>query len=253
MNWRERQGPADLDLYTWPTPNGRKVTIFMAEAELAFNLVPVDISVGRQFEPDYLEINPNGKIPTLVDHAFGPGTDPFPVFESGAILLHLADRTGRFLPQDRRRRSEVMQWLMWQMGGFGPMLGQAHHFRFYAPETIPYAVDRYTREANRIYGVLDRQLARREFVAGDYSIADMAIWPWIPPRKLQGISLGDFPHVARWNELMKARPGVRAGFDTLRNEASADKPTGQAWNNLFGPSSGTPEAPPGPLSTGQNP
>ena len=233
MSWRERHGPADLDLYTWPTPNGRKVTIFLAEAELAYNLVPVDTAAGAQFEPGYAEINPNRKIPALVDHQFPRGEGPFPIFESGAILLHLAERTGRFLPADARRRSETLQWLMWQMGGFGPMLGQAHHFRFYASEQISYCIDRYTREAQRLYGVLDRRLQGREYIVDDFSIADVAIWPWIAPRKLQGVDIQAFPNVARWNEIMKARPGVRAGFDVLREEASAAKPTGRAWNNLF--------------------
>ncbi len=233
MTWRERHGPADLDLYTWPTPNDRKVTIFLAEAGLAYNLVPVDTGTGQQFEADYREINPNGKIPTLVDHSFADG-EPLPVFESGAILLHLAERTGRFLPSDPQRRSEAVQWLMWQVGGFGPMLGQAHHFRFYAPESIGYCVERYSREARRLYGVLGARLAGRDHVVDEFSVADMAIWPWIVPRKLQGITLDGYPHVARWNELMKARPGVRAGFDVLRDKASSAKPTGEAWTNLFG-------------------
>ncbi|NNM72806.1 glutathione S-transferase N-terminal domain-containing protein [Enterovirga aerilata] len=233
MNWREPQGPADLDVYTWPTPNGRKVTILLAEAELPYNLVPVDTAAGVQFEPDYAEINPNRKIPALVDHRFPRGGGAWPIFESGAILLHLAERTGRFLPADARRRSETLQWLMWQASGFGPMLGQAHHFRFYAPEQISYCVERYTREAERLYRVLDRRLEEREYVVDEFSIADIAIWPWIVPRKLQGIDLEAFPNVARWNTTMKARPGVRAGFDVLRDRASAAKPTGRAWSNLF--------------------
>jgi GST-like protein len=224
-------GPADLDFFTWPTPNGRKVAIFLEEAEVAYNLVPVDTAQGDQFDPHYLLLNPNNKIPTIIDHR---GGTPFTVFESGAILLHLAEREGRFLPSDSRSRSECMQWLMWQMGGFGPMLGQAHHFNHYAPERLPYAAERYSKEANRLYGVLDRRLAGREFIIDEYSIVDMAVWPWITPRKLQNVSLDDFPNVAAWNDRMKNRPGVRRGFSLLADAESRKKPTGEAWNRLFG-------------------
>jgi GSH-dependent disulfide-bond oxidoreductase len=222
---------ADLDFYTWPTPNGRKVAIFLEEAEVAYNLIPVNTTKGDQFTSDYLAINPNNKIPTVVDFR---GETPHRVFESGAILLHLADREGRFLPKDVIKRSECIQWLMWQMGGFGPMLGQAHHFNHYAPTKIPYAVERYSSEARRLYRVLDKRLADHEFVVGEYSIVDMAIWPWVPSRRLQGVSLEEFPNVARWNELMKKRPGVRRGFDVLSEVATKQKPTGSEWNLLFG-------------------
>jgi GSH-dependent disulfide-bond oxidoreductase len=227
----EPHGPADLDFFSWPTPNGRKVAIFLEEAEVAYNLVPVDTTKGDQFSPNYLALNPNNKIPTIVDFRQG---EPWTVFESGAILLHLAEREGRFLPSDPRRRSECIQWLMWQMGGFGPMLGQAHHFNYYAPEQITYAVDRYSNEAKRLYRVLDRRLEGREFVVDDYTIVDMAIWPWITPRKLQNIDLNEFPNVAAWNERVKNRPGVRRGFDVLADVSTKVKPTGAAWEQLFG-------------------
>lgn len=232
MTWREPKGAADLDFYTWPTPNGRKVAIFLEEAGVAYNLAPVDTAKGEQFTPDFLAISPNNKIPVIVDHRFAGG--PHAVFESGAILLHLAEREGKFLPANPHRRSVAVQWLMWQMGGFGPMLGQAHHFRYYAKETLPYAVERYSNEAQRLYRVLDRHLAEHEYVADEYSIADMAIWPWITPRKLQGVALEDFPNVARWNDLLKQRPGLRRGFDLLGEAGKPPKPTGDAWERLFG-------------------
>lgn len=224
-------GEADLDFYTWPTPNGRKVAIFLEEAEVTYNLIAVDTTKGAQFDPGYLAINPNNKVPTIVDFR---GGQPHPVFESGAILLHLAEREGKFLPSNSILRSECVQWLMWQMGGFGPMLGQAHHFRYYAPEQIPYAIDRYTNEARRLYRVLDRRLRDREYVVDDYSIADMAIWPWLPSRKLQGVSLEEFPNVARWNAVMKEKPGVRRGFDLLASSVTKKKPAGAEWSHLFG-------------------
>jgi GSH-dependent disulfide-bond oxidoreductase len=224
-------GPADLDFFSWPTPNGRKVAIFLEEAEIAYNLVPVDTTKGDQFSPSYLALNPNNKIPTIVDFRNG---QPWTVFESGAILLHLAEREGRFLPSDPRRRSECIQWLMWQKGGFGPMLGQAHHFNYYAPEKLPYAVERYSNEAERLYRVLDRRLDGREFVVDDYTIVDMAIWPWITPRKLQNIDLVEFPNVAAWNDRIKNRPGVRRGFDVLAEASTKKKPSGAEWEQLFG-------------------
>lgn len=224
-------GEADLDFFTWPTPNGRKVAIFLEETQVAYNLVAVNTTKGDQFAPAYLAINPNNKIPTIVDFR---GAAPQPVFESGAILIHLAEREGRFLPTDPVKRSECIQWLMWQMGGFGPMLGQAHHFNYYTPEKIPYAAERYSNEARRLYRVLDTRLVNREYVVDDFSIVDMAIWPWLPSRKLQGVSLDDFPNVARWNEQMKSRPGVRRGFDLLSDIPTKQKPTGVEWNQLFG-------------------
>ena len=200
-----------IDLHYWTTPNGHKVTLFLEETGLAYRVIPVDIGKGRQFVPEFLAIAPNNRIPAILDHAPADGGEPIPVFESGAILLYLADKVGRFVPGEPRSRAEVLQWLFWQMGGLGPMAGQNHHFRNYAPEKIPYAIDRYVNETNRLYGVLNRRLADRAFVAGgDYSIADMASYPWILP-DTQGQTLDDFPHLRRWHAEIKARPAtVRA-------------------------------------------
>jgi GST-like protein len=208
-----------LDLYYWPTPNGWKITIFLEEAGLDYQVRPVNIGKGEQFQHDFLGISPNNKIPALVD-SDGPEGRPIALFESGAILLYLADKTGRFLPAEPRPRYQVLQWVMFQVGHVGPMLGQAHHFRMYAEEKLQYAIDRYTNEAKRLYTVLDGQLSGNEFVAGEYSIADMMIFPWLVPYKRQGIELEDFPHVRRWFDAMKERPGVRRGIDVgkeLRN------------------------------------
>jgi GST-like protein len=234
QSYKQRRGSADIDFYTAPTPNGRKVAIFLEEAGIDYTLVPVDTTKGDQFLPEYLEINPNNKIPTIVDHAPQWGGEAFPVFESGAILLHLAQKTSQFLSSDPARRQITIQWLMWQMGGFGPMLGQAHHFRLYAKEKIEYCVDRYTNEAKRLYGVLDRRLAGHEFLADEYSIADMATWPWVVHRKVQGIDLAEFPNVSRWNDAIKVRPGVRRGFDLLREKVDQSPITEKAWDTLFG-------------------
>ena len=201
-----------IDLYYWPTPNGWKITVMLEEAGLPYQIIPVNIGRGDQFKPEFLAISPNNRMPAIVDQAPAGGGQPISVFESGAILLYLAEKTGRFLPADVRGRYEVVQWLMWQMANLGPMLGQAHHFRQYAPEPIPYAIDRYTNEANRLYGVMDRRLADREFLAGEYSIADMACWPWIAPYKRQGQSLDEFPNLERWFETMQARAAVQRGF-----------------------------------------
>ena len=200
-----------IDLYYWTTPNGHKVTIFLEEAGLPYAVKPVNISKGEQFAPEFLAISPNNRIPAIVDHDPPDGGTPLPLFESGAILLYLAGKTGTFYPADLRGRCEVAQWLFWQMGGLGPMAGQAHHFRLYAPEKIPYAIDRYTRECGRLYRVLDRRLADRAFVAGDYSIADMACYPWIRPER-QGQVLEDFPNLARWHASIKARPAVQRAY-----------------------------------------
>jgi GST-like protein len=201
-----------LDLYYWPTPNGWKVTIFLEETGLEYRIHPVNIGRGEQFEREFLGISPNNKIPALVD-SDGPEGRPIALFESGAILMYLAEKTGRYLPTDIRRRYQVLQWVMFQVGHVGPMLGQAHHFRAYAQETLQYAIDRYTNEAKRLYLVLDHQLAGNDFVAGEYSIADMMIFPWIVPYKRQGIELDEHPHVRRWFEAMKERPAVRRGID----------------------------------------
>ncbi len=200
-----------MDLYFWPTPNGYKISIMLEECGLAYRIVPVDITKGDQFKPDFLNISPNNKMPALVDHD-GPDNKPISIFESGAILSYLARKAGKFLPQIERGRVEVEQWLMWQMGGLGPMLGQTHHFRNYAPEQIPYAINRYTNEAQRLYGVLDKQLGKRDFIAGDYSIADIASFPWINSWERQGIDLSDYSNVKKWFERVQARPAVQKGL-----------------------------------------
>ena len=205
-----------IDLYYWTTPNGHKITIFLEEADLTYRLIPIDIGKGDQFKPDFLAIAPNNRIPAIVDTEPADGGAPISIFESGAILEYLGDKTGKFLPKDVRARTEVMQWLFWQMAGLGPMAGQNHHFVQYAPERIPYAMDRYVNETNRLYGVLDKRLADRAFVAGDYSIADMAIYPWIVPYKKQMQSLEDFPNLKRWFETIAQRPAVKRAYDLAR-------------------------------------
>ena len=202
-----------IDLHYWPTPNGHKVTMFLEETGLPYTIFPVDIGKGEQFLPDFLAIAPNNRMPAIVDHAPTGGGASISVFESGAILLYLAEKTGKFLSPDPRGRVESLQWLFWQMGGLGPMAGQNHHFSQYAPEKIPYAVDRYVKETNRLYGVLNKRLADRPFVAGDYSIADMASYPWIVPHERQGQNLADFPHLQRWFEAIAARPATMAAYD----------------------------------------
>jgi GST-like protein len=223
-----------IDLYYWTTPNGHKITIFLEEAGLPYRIKPVDISAGAQFEPEFLAISPNNRIPAIVDHEPVGGGAPIAVFESGAILQYLAEKTGRFLPNDVRGRTDVMQWLFWQMAGLGPMLGQNHHFRQYAPERLPYAIERYERETARLYGVLDDRLADREFVAGAYSIADMASYPWIVPHERQGQNLADFPHLRRWFETIRARPAVQRAY--ARAEEINTRPTvsQEARSILFG-------------------
>ena len=209
-----------IDVYSWATPNGHKVHIMLEECGMPYRAHPVNIGTGDQFEPEFLAISPNNKIPAIVDPD-GPDGEPISVFESGAILVYLADKAGRFLP-DSRARYNVLQWLMFQMGGVGPMLGQAHHFRIYAPEKVAYAVERYTNEAKRLYGVIDRQLGRHAYIAGaDYSIADMAIFPWLRSSKNQGVELADFPHVSAWLEQIADRPAVRRGVEVLAKERPA--------------------------------
>jgi GST-like protein len=200
-----------IDLHYWTTPNGHKVTIFLEETGLPYTLRPVHIGKGEQFDPAFLAIAPNNRIPAIVDHAPPDGGAPLAMMESGAILLYLAGKTGRYYPHDLRGRAEVVQWLFWQMAGLGPMAGQAHHFLHYAPEPIPYAIDRYVRETGRLYGVLNKRLADREFVAGDYSIADMACYPWVLPER-QRQDLEDFPHLKRWKETIAARPAVQRAY-----------------------------------------
>jgi GSH-dependent disulfide-bond oxidoreductase len=208
-----------IDVYTWPTPNGHKVHIMLEECGLKLDrdwrAIPVNIGTGDQFKPEFLAISPNNKIPALVDPS-GPGGKSISVFESGAILIYLAAKFGKFMPRSDRQKYEVLQWLMFQMGGVGPMLGQNHHFRLYAPEKINYAIERYTNEAKRIYGVIDRQLAEQKFVAGNsYSIADMAIFPWLRNWERQGVVLTDYPHLKQWFDLLAARPAVQRGVAVL--------------------------------------
>ncbi|WP_064120817.1 glutathione binding-like protein [Pseudomonas fluorescens] len=198
-----------IDLYYWTTPNGHKISLFLEEAGLPYNVHPINISQGEQFQPHFLKIAPNNRIPAIVDHEPVDGGEPLSLFESGAILLYLAEKTGKFLPKDLRGRQTALQWLFWQMGGLGPMAGQNHHFSQFAPEKIPYAIKRYIDETARLYGVLNKQLANHEFVAGsEYSIADMAIYPWIVSHKWQSQNLEDFPHVLRWFNHIKDRPAT---------------------------------------------
>ena len=204
-----------ITVYSWATPNGHKVHIMLEECGLPYRTVAVDIGAGDQFKPEFLAISPNNKIPALVDPD-GPGGKPISLFESGAILLYLAAKTDRFLPEDLTARYEVLQWLMFQMGGVGPMLGQAHHFRLYAPEKIAYAIDRYTNEARRLYGVMDKRIAKRRYMGGDeYSIADMAIFPWLRSWKNQGIDWNDYPNLKGWFDEIGARPAVVRGVEVL--------------------------------------
>ncbi len=224
-----------IDLYYWATPNGYKPRLLLEETGLEYRIVPVDIRAGDQFKPEFLAIAPNNRSPAIVDHAPAGGGDPVSLFESGAILLYLADKTGRFIPQDVRARAEVLQWLFWQMAGLGPMAGQNGHFNVYAPEKIPYAIERYVKETNRLYGVLNKRLADREFVAGAYSIADMASYPWIVPWERQGQDLDDFPNLKRWFQAIQDRPAtIRAyeiGEQYQRRDATVDE---EAKKILFG-------------------
>jgi GST-like protein len=228
-----------IDLYYWPTPNGHKVTIFLEETGLPYNIKPVNIGRGDQFKPDFLRIAPNNRMPAIVDHAPADGGPPVSVFESGAILLYLADKTGRFLSKQLRPRTEAMQWLFWQMGGLGPMAGQTHHFLHYAPEKIEYAVNRYVGEASRLYAVLDKRLADREFVAGEYSIADMACYPWIVPYKRQNQDLDDFPHLKRWFETIGGRPAVERAYEKGKPISSQPVMDDEAKKILFGQTAAT--------------
>lgn len=206
-----------IDLYYWTTPNGHKVSLFLEEAGLPYEVHPINIGQGDQFKPDFLKIAPNNRIPAIVDHNPGDGGAPISLFESGAILLYLAEKTGQFIAKDLRGRQETLQWLFWQMGGLGPMAGQNHHFSQFAPEKIPYAIKRYIDETARLYGVLDRRLADRAFVAGeDYSIADMAIYPWIVSHKWQSQRLEDFPHVQRWFNSIKERPATVRAYELVQ-------------------------------------
>jgi GST-like protein len=201
-----------IDLYYWTTPNGHKITLFLEEAGLEYTIRPINISKGDQFDPHFLRISPNNKIPAIVDHAPADGGQPISVFESGAILLYLAGKTGAFIPTDLRGQVETLEWVNWQMGGLGPMAGQNHHFSIYAPEKLPYAIERYVKETNRLYGVLDKRLAGRPFIVGkEYGIADMAAYPWIIPDR-QGQRMDDFPNLKRWHASIKSRPATARAY-----------------------------------------
>lgn len=226
-----------IDLYYWTTPNGHKITIFLEELGLPYRLHPVNIGKGEQFKPRFLRHAPNNRIPAIVDRDPKDGGDPISVFESGAILQYLAEKTGRLLPKDVRGRFEVMQWLFWQMAGLGPMAGQNHHFVQYAPERIPYAVERYVKETNRLYGVLNRRLAGREFIAGAYSIADIACYPWIVPHERQGQNLDDFPHLKRWFTAMGERPAVQRAYELAKEVNAQTTISKGAKKVLFGQTS----------------
>ncbi len=223
-----------IELYYWTTPNGHKITMFLEEAGLPYTIVPVNIGAGDQFKPDFLAISPNNRMPAIIDRDPAGGGAPISVFESGAILLYLAEKTGRFIPSDLRGRVEVLQWLFWQMGGLGPMAGQNHHFSVYAPEKIPYAIDRYVKETNRLYGVLNKRLAGRPFVAGEYSIADMSAYPWIVPYERQGQKLEDFPHLKRWFEEIQARPATVRAYERGKEINTQPTMSEEAKKVLFG-------------------
>jgi GSH-dependent disulfide-bond oxidoreductase len=223
-----------IDLYYWPTPNGHKITLFLEETGMPYTIIPVDIGKGEQFQPKFLEISPNNRMPAIVDHTPTERGAPISVFESGAILLYLADKSERFIAQDLRGRVETMQWLFWQVGGLGPMAGQNHHFSRYAPEKIPYAIERYVNETNRLYGVLNKRLADREFVAGAYSIADMAAYPWVVPHEAQGQNLGDFPHLKRWFDAIKGRPATVRAYERGAAINSSPTVTEESRRILFG-------------------
>lgn len=223
-----------IDLYFWPTPNGWKLTIMLEECGLPYRLKPVALDRGEQFDPAFQRISPNGRIPALVDHDPMGGGEPLGMFESGALLIYLAEKSGSLLPRDSAGRFAVIQWLMWQMSGFGPMIGQNGHFLLYAPEKVPYAIDRYSREARRLYGVLDKQLkSTGDCVAGEYSIADIALFPWIMTHKAQGIALDDFPAVRRWFATLRQRPKLQAGLAVGR-DLRAKTLTDEAKQHLFG-------------------
>ncbi len=223
-----------IDVYTWPTPNGHKVHIMLEETGLPYRVHAVNIGKGDQFTPEFLAISPNNKIPAIVDDE-GPDGTPMSLFESGAILLYLASKTGMLLPESIRERWSTVQWLMFQMGGIGPMLGQAHHFNIYAPERIPYAMQRYSKESNRLYGVLDRRLGESEFVAcGEYTIADIAIMPWLRSYKNQGVNLEDYPNVKRWFDGINARPAVQRGLAVLADIKRPPPTDPEVQRNMFG-------------------
>lgn len=222
-----------IDLYSWSAPNGHKVHLLIEELGIPYRLVPINITTGAQHTDSYHAINPNGKIPAIVDHAPTGGGAPHTVFETGAILLYLAEKENRFLPQDMRQRSEVLQWLFWQVGGLGPMMGQAQHFFRYAPEQVPYGIARYQKETRRLLQVMDDRLQQREYLGADYSIADMACFPWVRIHKMTGVALDEFPHVLAWYSRVRARPAVGRGLDLLRDQWVDVTQSAEAKRNLF--------------------
>lgn len=225
-----------IDIYFWTTPNGYKILLFAEETGIAYRIVPVNISAGEQFAPDFLRISPSNRIPAIVDRDPAEGSRPVSVFESGAILLYLAEKTGQFIPRDVAGRVETLQWLFWQTSGLGPMAGQNHHFRNYALEKLRYAIDRYVNETGRLYAVLNKRLADREFVAGAYGIADMATYPWVVPHERQGQDLAEFPHLERWFRAIAARPAVAAAYEKGRAVNANPTVTDEARRFLFGQS-----------------
>jgi GST-like protein len=231
---RIRQDASMIDLYYWTTPNGHKITMFLEETGLPYRIVPVNIGTGAQFEPAFLAISPNNRIPAIIDHAPADGGAAIPVFESGAILLYLAQKSRRLLPLEVRAQFEVLQWLFWQMAGLGPMAGQNHHFARYAPEKIPYAIDRYVKETNRLYGVLNHRLSDRTWIAGHYSIADIACYPWIVPYEAQGQRLEQFPHLKRWFEGIRERPATVRAYAKAATVNTDNIMTEEAKRVLFG-------------------
>lgn len=224
-----------IEFYYWTTPNGHKVTMFLEESGLDYDIKPINISKGEQFAPAFLKIAPNNRIPAILDHAPAGGGEPIGIFESGAILLYLADKTKKFIPQDLRGRNECLQWLFWQMGGLGPMAGQNHHFVQYAPEQLPYAIDRYVKETSRLYGVLNKHLSDgREYICGDYSIADMASYPWVVPHERQRQDMSQFPHLSSWFERIGNRPATQKAYDIAKSINTAPTVDQNAKSILFG-------------------
>lgn len=229
-----------IELYYWPTPNGHKITLLLEEAGLDFEIKPVNIGTGAQFDPAFLAFSPNNRMPAIIDRAPQDGGEPISVFESGAILIYLANKIGRFFGPDERARIDQLQWLMWQMGGLGPMAGQNGHFNIYAPEKIDYAINRYTNETNRLYGVLDRRLEGREFIAGDYSIADMACYPWIVPHEAHKQNLDEFPNIKRWFAAIQARPATIRAYAKGEEIRPSNTPmTDEQKKILFGQTAAT--------------
>ncbi len=233
-----------IDLYYWTTPNGHKITIFLEETGLPYKITPINIGKGEQFKPDFLAVSPNNRIPAIVDHAPADKGKPISIFESGAILLYLADKTGKLIAKDLRGRNDTTQWLFWQMGNLGPMAGQVNHFAHYAVEKLPYAIERYTKEVNRLFGVMNKRLADREYLAGAYSIADIACYPWVVPWERQGQNIADFPHLKRWLESIAARDAVKRAYAKAKeiNPSPGGIRTAEERAILFGQTAKTVES-----------